>query len=134
MSVSGDTSQWTVADEVDSARANQLQTLLVRNRQLVRTKVRALFVAFVSDANGDGSVVQEALRLLHSTQRSTLRTVAPSNYLVLLPKELLDQVRPPKVDAAVMACAVHLMACYCLVNNRCYSCCCDLPPISATEV
>src|ERR1700694_5858323 len=57
-----------------------------------------------------GSVVQEALRLLYSTQRSTLRTVAPSNYLVLLPRVLLDQVcsqtRRLSVDA-VMPCAVH---------------------------
>ena len=79
---------------MNSARANQLQSLLVRNRQLVRTKVRGLFVASVADANGDGSVVQEALQLLYSTQWSTIQPVAPSNYLVLLPKELLDQVRP----------------------------------------
>jgi hypothetical protein len=94
--------------QVDEEMERTLQARLTRNGNLVDIKVDAL-LGRVESMVGDCLVVvdtaataQDTLRSFHSTGRAATAASTPAagaralcntNYLLLLPKELLDQVR-----------------------------------------
>jgi hypothetical protein len=105
--------------EGDKKAKRTLQALLTRNRNLVNIKVAAL-VRRVESMVGECLVVvdaaatataQDTLRLFHSTGRAATtasttaaaagaRALCNTNCLLLLPKELLDQVRSRAITTA----------------------------------
>jgi hypothetical protein len=106
-----------VEDDLEVERT--LQERLTRNRNLVDIKVDALLLR-VESMVGECLVVvdtaataQDTLRSFHSTGRAATaasttaaaagaRALCNNNYLLLLPKELLDQVRPMAITTAVL--------------------------------
>jgi hypothetical protein len=102
--------------KVDEEVERTLQERLTRNRNLVDIKVDAL-LRRVESMVGECLVVdtaataQDTLRSFHSTGRAAMAAsttaaagarVLCNNYLLLLPKELLDQVRPMAITTAVL--------------------------------
>jgi hypothetical protein len=107
--------------EVDAEMERTLQARLTRNGNLVDIKVAAR-LGRVESMVGECLVVvdaaataQNTLRSFHSTGRAATAASTPAaaagaralcnnNYLLLVPKELLDQVRPMAITVLAFSC------------------------------
>jgi hypothetical protein len=129
--------------EDDDEAERTLQARLTRNRNLVDIKVAAL-LRIVEPMVGDcllvldaAATAQDTLRSFHSTGRaatvaSTTAAAAPAralcnnNYLLLLPKELLDQVRPMAFTTVLWPGVQRLTGtAFVRCQRRCCGCCCE---------